>query len=64
MCLSTVMKKSGEENVLLLKNIASVKPEGETLVFTDLMGVRTRLEGKIIDIDLLENTILIESIAE
>lgn len=61
MCLSTVYKKSEDENVFLLKNIADVKINDGTLVFVDLMGVRTELEGRILEIDLMENTILISA---
>lgn len=61
MCLSTVYRKSEEENVFLLKNIADVKISGDSLVFIDLMGVRTELEGRILEIDLMENTILISA---
>lgn len=61
MCLSTVYKKSEDENVFLLKNIADVKITDNTLVFVDLMGVRTELEGRILEIDLMENTILISA---
>ena len=60
MCLSSVYKKSGTENVFMLKNIARVEPDGEKITFTDLMGVRTEIKGKILDIDLMENIIIIE----
>lgn len=61
MCLSTVYRKEDEENIFLLKNIANVKINENNLVFVDLMGVRTEMTGKILEIDLMENTILISA---
>lgn len=61
MCLSTVYKKTEEENIFLLKNIAYVRNMGDTLIFTDLMGVRTEIEGSIIEVDLMDNKILISA---
>lgn len=60
MCLSTVYKKEENENVFLLKNIAKVEVSGKELSFTDLMGVRTVLCGELLEIDLIENTILMK----
>ena len=60
MCLSSIYKKSDDENVFLLKNVARVICQDDELIVYDLMGVRTVLQGKICDIDLMENTILIK----
>ena len=59
MCLSTVYQKGVEENVFLCKNIARVIPKEDEVVCYDLLGNRTVVPGKIIDIDLIENIILI-----
>ena len=59
MCLSTVYQKGVEENVFLCKNIARVIPKEDEVVCYDLLGNRTIVSGKIIDIDLIENIILI-----
>ena len=59
MCLSNVYKKGEEENIFLFKNIAKVDINGDELVFTDLMGVKNVINGSLIEIDLLENTILV-----
>lgn len=59
MCLSSVYKKGEEENIFLFKNIAKVGVNGKELVFTDLMGVKNVINGSLIEIDLLENTILV-----
>lgn len=60
MCLSSIYKKSDDENVFLLKNVARVICNDDELIVYDLMGVRTVLKGKICDIDLMENIILIK----
>ena len=60
MCLSNVYKKGEEENIFLFKNIAKVDINGKELVFTDLMGVKNVINGSLIEIDLLENTILVK----
>lgn len=60
MCLSSVYQKKDGENIFLCKNIARVIPgKTETVVF-DLMGQKAVIPGRILEIDLLENTILIE----
>lgn len=59
MCLSAVYKKGKEENIFLFRNIAKVEVNGNELVFTDLMGVKNVINGSLIEIDLLENTILV-----
>ncbi len=60
MCLSSIYKKTDEENVFLLKNVARIIcKDGEIIVY-DLMGARTVLQGEICDIDLMENIILIK----
>ena len=60
MCLSSIYKKSDDENVFLLKNVARIICKDGELVVYDLMGVCTKIKGEICDIDLMENTILIK----
>ena len=64
MCLSSVYTKGAEENVFLCKNIARVIPGENEVVLYDLMGVKTCIPGKIVDIDLLENIILVKEETE
>ena len=61
MCLSSIYKKSEDENIFLLKNVARVICNDGELVVYDLMGVCTKIKGEICDIDLMENTILIKN---
>ncbi len=60
MCLSSIYKKGTDENVFLCKNIARVIPGESEIVLFDLMGEKQVIPGRILDIDLLENIILIE----
>ena len=60
MCLSSVYQKKNGENVFLCKNIAKVFPGKAEVVVFDLMGQKTVIPGRILEIDLLENTIVIE----
>ncbi len=60
MCLSTIYKKTDDENVFLLKNVARVICKDGELTVYDLMGVCTKLKGEICDIDFMENIILIK----
>ena len=60
MCSSSVYRKGADENVFLCKNIARVIPGDNEVVLYDLMGKRTCVPGRILDVDLLENVILIE----
>ena len=62
MCLSSIYKKSDDENVFLFKNVARVICKDGELIVYDLMGARTVLKGEICDIDLMENIILIKEL--
>ena len=56
MCLSTVLTP---ERQVVCKNVAAVTQKDGKLVFTDIMGIPTVVEGSIEKIDLMENEILI-----
>lgn len=57
MCLSTVMTTDRQT---VCKNVASVTQKDGKLVFTDIMGISTVVEGAIEKIDLTENIITIK----
>lgn len=57
MCLSTVMTADRQ---MVCKNVASVTQKDGKLVFTDIMGIPTVVEGAIEKIDLMENIITIK----
>ena len=54
MCLSTVWTA---ERQPVCKNVASVTQKDGQLVFTDIMGIPTVVNGQIEKIDLMENEI-------
>lgn len=64
MCLSNVYRENSEgstkERELLVKNAATVSVEGDKLVFTDIMGIRTVIDASLDKIDLMENYILVK----
>ena len=45
MCLSTVYRMHDGEKQLVCKNVAAVRQQEGALVFTDIMGVQTRVEA-------------------
>ena len=59
MCLSSVYQKKDGENLFLCRNIAKVIPNKTGVTVFDLMGQKTVIPGQILEIDLLENTIII-----
>ncbi len=59
MCLSTVYKENSKENKLLCSNIAKVENLDNSIVFTDILGRKTVVNGVIGSMDLLENIIIV-----
>ena len=57
MCLSTVWTA---ERQPVWNNVASVTQKDGQLVFTDIMGIPTVVNGQIEKIDLMENEIIIK----
>ena len=60
MCLSTVYRL-GQPDQPLAKNVALVREQDGRLQFTDILGVMTEIEARIVRIDLMENEILISA---
>ena len=56
MCLSTVYS---EKHEMLAKNVATVKAEKGRLIFTDILGIPTAIDGTIEKVDLMENEIFV-----
>jgi len=61
MCLSTVYLLDGEEEVKLAENIGGVDIQGDQVVMTDLLGIRTAVTARVETIDLMENYIILKS---
>ena len=60
MCLATVYRMHDGEKQLVCKNVAAVRQQEGALVFTDIMGVQTRVEAVLDRMDLMENFIFIK----
>ena len=60
MCLSNVYEKSPDADNLLLRNIADIKIEGDTLVMTDIMGIPRQLKATVKEVDLIDNYIIVD----
>lgn len=59
MCLSTVYRLHDGEKQLVCKNVVSVRQQDGVLVFTDIMGVQTRVDAVLDRMDLMENFIFL-----
>ncbi|MHB9111671.1 MAG: CooT family nickel-binding protein [Thermoleophilia bacterium] len=57
MCeLAVYLIEDGEEK-MLMEDVASIRPEGEKLVLTDLLGQQEIVEAKIKELKLLEHKV-------
>ena len=56
MCLSTVYNEKRE---VLAKNVATVKAGKGRLIFTDILGIPTAVNGTVEKVDLMENEIFV-----
>lgn len=62
MCLSNVYKNDASADNLLYRNVADVKIDGTKIILTDLMGIRSEIEGVIEKVDLMDNYIIVRDI--
>ena len=60
MCLSDVIALRNGKEELLMSNVASIKQEGDKLIFSNILGVPSTVTGSIRSVDLLENIIRID----
>lgn len=59
MCeLAVYLLEDGEEK-MLMEDVASIKPEGDRLVLTDLLGQQEIVEAKIKELKLLEHKVFL-----
>lgn len=59
MCLSTVYRNEKQEENILCKFVSSIKAEGDTLTFTDIMGESVTVTGRLVSADLTAGTVVI-----
>ena len=60
MCESTAYVKTPKGEELLLKDVATIRPEGQKLVLRSLLGERVEFDGTIEEIDLMGHKILLK----
>jgi predicted RNA-binding protein len=60
MCLSNVYAQRGLEQNLLCESVTGLAIDGLNITLTNLFGEAVSIQGVIVNIDLLKNTILIE----
>jgi predicted RNA-binding protein len=61
MCELTAYLVQGEEEELLMEDVASIRPEGEAVVLTDILGNEKRFEASIAEVKVMEHKLLLKS---
>lgn len=59
MCLSTVYRNEKDDSNILCQYVAHIAVEGDTLILTDVLGVRTEIVGKLLTADLTAGTVIV-----
>ena len=62
MCLSKVYVGNGDEEELLMEEVASLKAEGKRLLLKTLFGKEKEIEAHIRQIDFMTHSIFLEKI--
>ena len=52
MCLATVYKES--DNTVIMQNAARIDVDGDTVTITDIIGDETKIQGRILMVDLAQ----------
>ena len=60
MCMANAYLKRGTEKTLILKDVATIRCEGDELCLKPLFGAEKRIKGKIREINFLDSRILFE----
>jgi len=59
MCESTVFIEKGGKRALLMEDVVQVVVDGEAIKVTGILGERKDVKGRIAEINLMKNTIVI-----
>ena len=62
MCLSDAYELVDGEQKLILSRVQDISTDENSVMLTNLMGIRTKVPGKIKSVDLPKNIILIEAV--
>ncbi len=60
MCESRVFLASAEGEQLLLDDVTVIRPDGDGFLLVNLFGERTRVSGRLREIDLLKHRVVFE----
>lgn len=58
MCLATVYKEP--DNTVICKNVSRIDVDGEYVTIRDIMGDETRVQGKILMVDLANSVVKLQ----
>lgn len=59
MCEAKVYLKKDEELELLMEDCISIVPEGDKLILRDILGKSETVEGKILEVGLLDHKVIL-----
>ena len=62
MCLSDAYELVDGEQKLILSRVQDISTDENSVMLTNLMGIRTKVPGRIKSVDLLKNIILIAAV--
>jgi len=60
MCEATVYVKTDGQEKEIMRDVALLEPEADTLILSSLLGEQKLVRGRIVRLDFLKHTILIE----
>ena len=58
MCLATVYKEP--DNTVISKNVSRIDVDGEYVTIRDIMGDETRVQGRILMVDLANSVVKLQ----
>ena len=58
MCLATVYKEP--DNTVICKNVSRIDVDGEYMTIRDIMGDETRVQGRILMVDLANSVVKLQ----
>jgi len=62
MCLSTVYRTEKRDDTVLCQYVASITVDGDSLTFTDIMGMTTTVQGRLVSADLTAGTVIVAEV--
>jgi predicted RNA-binding protein len=60
MCESNVFLEKENKEEAVMEDVISIKPHGDELVLTDILGKQIRIKAQIKEINLLDHKVILE----